>query len=166
MNLGLINLLLALGWCAVAGSFTLLDLAVGFALGCLILWLVRPLYGPTRYFERLVRLPGLVLFFFGELVVSSLRVAWDVITPRSRVEPGIVEVPLRSRTDGEIAAIANLVSLTPGTLTLAVRREPATIWVHGMYAPDAADFRTRLQEMEARTLHALRLEDGQEVGTP
>lgn len=120
----------------------------------------------SRGLRRGWRLLRFSLWFAGELTVANAQVAWDVITPRSRVEPGIVEVPLRSRTDGEIAAIANLVSLTPGTLTLAVRREPATIWVHGMYAPDAADFRTRLQEMEARTLHALRLEDGQEVGTP
>lgn len=120
----------------------------------------------TRGVRRSWRLLRFALWFVGELTVANAQVAWDVVTPRSRVEPGIVELPLRSRTDAEIAAIANLVSLTPGTLTLAVRREPATIWVHGMYAADADAFRTRLQEMESRTLYALRLDDAQGSAEP
>ena len=110
------------------------------------------------------RRAGRLLAFAGwvarELVVANAQVAWDVVTPRDRVEAGIVELRLRSRTDAEIAAIANLVSLTPGTLTLAIRREPATIWVHGMYAPDAESFRRRLRRMEDHTLQALRHDGG------
>jgi multicomponent Na+:H+ antiporter subunit E len=111
-----------------------------------------------RGLTRAWRLIAFAVWFARELAVANVQVAWDVITPRDRVEAGIVELRLRSRTDAEIAAIANLVSLTPGTLTLAIRRDPATIWVHGMYAPDAEAFRRRLLRMEDHTLHALRLE--------
>ena len=37
---------------------------------------------------------GLALFFVWELVVSSVQVAWDVMTPTLRARPGIVEIPL------------------------------------------------------------------------
>jgi multicomponent Na+:H+ antiporter subunit E len=114
----------------------------------------------TRGTRRAGRLLAFAVWLARELVVANAQVAWDVVTPRDRVEAGIVELRLRSRTDAEIAAIANLVSLTPGTLTLAIRREPATIWVHGMYAPDAESFRRRLRRMEDHTLQALRLDDG------
>ena len=53
MNLLLVNVLLALGWGAVNGEFTLSILVIGFVLGYCCLWLVRPLYQPTRYFSRL-----------------------------------------------------------------------------------------------------------------
>lgn len=157
MNLGLINLLLALGWCAVAGSFGLTDLAVGFAVGYLVLWLVRPLYGPTRYFERSVRVPGLVLFFLAELVVSSLRVAWDVITPTLHSRPGIVAVPLDLKGDVEITVLANLVSLTPGTLSLEVSEDRSTLYVHAMFADPPEAVRQRIKDgLERRILEITR----------
>ena len=157
MNLGLLNLLLALGWCAVVGSFTLVDLAVGFLVGYLVLWLVRPLYGPTRYFERFLLLPGLVLFFLGELVVSSLRVAWDVITPTLHSRPGIVAVPLDLRGDVEITVLANLVSLTPGTLSLEVSDDRRTLYVHAMFADPPQAVRQRIKDgLERRVMEIMR----------
>lgn len=110
--------------------------------------------------RRVGRLSAFALWFAWQVVVANLQVAWDVVTPRSRLQAGIVELPLRCRTDAEIATMANLVSLTPGTLTLRIRREPATLWVHGMYAPDPEGFRRRLQTMEKRLLWAVRGEDG------
>ena len=110
--------------------------------------------------RRIGRLSGFALWYAWQVVVANLQVAWDVVTPRSRLQAGIVELPLRSRTDVEIATVANLVSLTPGTLTLRIRREPATLWVHGMYAPDPEAFRRRLHALEGRLLWALRGEEG------
>lgn len=71
-----------------------------------------------------------------ELVSGSLLVGWDILTPGSSATPAFVEVPLRCRNDGEIAALANLISLTPGSITVAARHSPATLWVHEMYAAD------------------------------
>lgn len=157
MNLGLLNLLLALGWCAVVGSFTLVDLAVGFVVGYLTLWLVRPLYGPTRYFERFLLLPGLVLFFLRELVVSSLRVAWDVITPAVYSRPGIVAVPLDLQGDVEITLLANLVSLTPGTLSLEVAEDRGTLYVHAMFADPPEAVRRGIKDgLERRIMEIMR----------
>jgi multicomponent Na+:H+ antiporter subunit E len=105
------------------------------------------------------RLLGFAAYFLRELTVANAQVVWDVLTPRSRLAPGIAAVPLRSRSDLEVTLIANLVTLTPGTLSLAVRRDPATLYVHGMYARDPDVFREQIATMESRMLSALRLED-------
>jgi multicomponent Na+:H+ antiporter subunit E len=68
-----------------------------------------------------------------ELVRSSLRVAADVLTPTSRARPGIVRMPLDARTDLEIALVANLISLTPGTLTIDVAPDRSALVVHAMF---------------------------------
>jgi multicomponent Na+:H+ antiporter subunit E len=157
MNLGLINLLLALGWCAVVGSFTLVDLAVGFVVGYLTLWLVRPLYWPTRYFERFLLLPAQVLYFLRELVVSSLRVAWDVITPPVYSRPGIVAVPLDLQGEVEITMLANLVSLTPGTLSLEVSDDRKTLYVHAIFADPPKQVRQAIKGgLERRLMEIMR----------
>ena len=157
MRLALLNLLLALGWCAVIGQFTLANLGVGFGLAYLALWLVRPLYGPTRYFERFWLLLRLIAFFLFELVRSSLRVAWDVVTPPVYSRPGVVAVPLDAKSDIEITVLANLVSLTPGTLSLEVAEDRRVLYVHAMFAEDRDAVRRAIKDgIERRLLEVMR----------
>ena len=77
---------------------------------------------------------------------------------RLRATPGIIAVPLDAETDTEITILANLISLTPGTLSLLVSPDRRTLYVHAMYldeGPDAlrADLK---QQMERRVLELLR----------
>ncbi|WP_166347565.1 Na+/H+ antiporter subunit E [Phytoactinopolyspora limicola] len=116
-----------------------------------------------RIGQEVARLGRLVIFFGGyfayALVVASLWVAWDVLTPKQRLKAGIVALPIRSRTPKEITMIANLISLTPGTLTVTINTEPNVLYVHGMYAENAADFRKELETFERQMLWALRIHD-------
>jgi multicomponent Na+:H+ antiporter subunit E len=106
--------------------------------------------------RQALRLAGFLAYFLRELVVANAQVVWDVLTPRSRLAPGIAALPLRTRTDREVTLLANLVTLTPGTLTLAIARDPDVLYVHGMYAADPDAFRAQLAAMETRMLRAVR----------
>ncbi|GIJ10111.1 Na+/H+ antiporter subunit E [Micromonospora andamanensis] len=104
--------------------------------------------------RRVLRFAG---YFAVRLVQANLAVAWEILTPGSALAPAVVRVPLRAATDTEVAAVALAVSLTPGTLTLGVHREPtAALSVHGMYAADPVAFRREVAELEWRLLAALR----------
>lgn len=156
MNLFLLNLLLALLWAAVTGTVTLGNLAIGFVIGMAVLAVVGRALDDGRYLSRLSRGSGLALFFLWELLVSSLRVAWDVVTPRHRMRPAIVAVPLDVTRDGEITLLANLISLTPGTLSLDVSEDKKTLFVHAMYVDDPEDFRRDLKRnFERRVMGVL-----------
>lgn len=104
---------------------------------------------------RIARLLAFAGYFARELLTANLQVLREVLTPGSQVAAGIAALPLRSRTPAEITMIANLVSLTPGTLTLAVHRDPDVLYVHGMFAGDRDEFVGHLQDLEDRMLHAL-----------
>ena len=166
MKLFLLNILLALLWGAVSGSFAPVVLGAGFALGYLVLLLARPALGPSAYYTGLWRGLAFAAFYVGELVLSSLRVAYDVLTPRLHARPGIVAVPLEARTDLEITVLANLISLTPGTLSLDVSPpepgRPRRLYVHAMYLDEDADaLRDDLKwRMERRVLRLFRPEPG------
>lgn len=71
-----------------------------------------------------------------EILVSGLRVAWEVLTPRTRSRPGIVRVPLDLERPGQIALLAHLVTLTPGTVTLDVNEDLDAMYVHVMFLDD------------------------------
>ncbi len=137
MNLFALNILLAVVWAALWAAFTLPALLSGFVLGYGALWLVQPLFGErSPYFLRVWRAIRLTLFFLWELVVSSVRVAWDIVTPSHYSNPAIVEMPLDVESDIEILLVTTLISLTPGTLSLDVTPDRKTLIVHAMFADD------------------------------
>ncbi|MGI9505244.1 MAG: Na+/H+ antiporter subunit E [Geminicoccaceae bacterium] len=152
-----INLALAVGWAALFSAFTLPSLATGFAVGYTILWVLSPLFGDSRYCRKLFDLLRLTVYFLWELMVSSLQVAWDVLTPMHRSRPGIVAVPIDAKTDFEITTLANLVSLTPGTLSLDLSSDHKTLYVHAMFVDNPETIRRDIKQgMERRVLEALR----------
>lgn len=157
MSLLVLNILLAIGWCALFADFTLLNLAIGFVMGFAALWVAGPLFGGTGYFGRVVRLVSLGVYFLYELVVSSLQVVWDVITPVHKSRPGIIAVPLDIDEPVEIAVLANLISLTPGTLSLDVSPDKKFLYVHGMFVEDPDSLRRDIKAgMERKVMEAMR----------
>ena len=157
MNLLLVNVLLALGWGAVNGEFTLSTLVIGFALGYCCLWLVRPLYQPTRYFSRLWAGFRLASLFLTELVKSCLTVAKQVLLPHLTCGAGIVAIPLDVKSDLEITLLANLITLTPGTLSLHITPDRRILFVHAMSVTDPEALRQDIKSgFERRILEVTR----------
>jgi len=152
-----INLMLAVAWQALTGDFSLIGLLVGFTVGYLVLWLLQPVLGENRYCAKLLDQLMLVAFFLYELVVSSVRVAWYVLAPKRRSRPGIIAVPLETCTDTELTVLANLVSLTPGSLSLDISEDRRTLLVHAMFVDDPELERSAIKSgMERRVLEAMR----------
>jgi multicomponent Na+:H+ antiporter subunit E len=151
------NLLLALVWVAMTGHFDVANLALGFAFGYLVLFLLQRVIGRSSYFRKtgvLVRFAG---FYTLEVVRANLRVALDVVTPTLRAQPGVVAVPLDARTDAEITLLSNLITMTPGSLTVDVADDRSVIYVHSMFVEDPdALVRQIKDDFERRVLELLR----------
>jgi multicomponent Na+:H+ antiporter subunit E len=86
-----------------------------------------------NYFKRMGHGLDLALFFICELVLANLRVAYEILTPRHHMKPGIVGIPLDASTDLEITALANIITLTPGTLSLDISPDRRVLYIHAMY---------------------------------
>jgi len=92
------------------------------------------------FFVRVIRAILFMFYYLKELVLSSLFVAYDIITPTDHMKPGIVEVPVDLKTDTAIIAFANLISMTPGSLTMDMSPDKKKIYVHAMYLHDKKEF--------------------------
>jgi len=157
MNAFLWNIVLAVLWAALMGQLTLFNLAIGFAVGAVILSFIRRENRSPRYLEKLRQAAGLALFFLWELLLSNLRVAYDVVTHRHHMRPGIVAIPLDAKTDTEITLLANLLTLTPGTLSLDLSEDRQFLFVHIMYITDVEATRRYIKNgFERRVLEVLR----------
>ena len=102
----------------------------------IVIWLLSFIYSRKSFFQ-VVYLAELMFFFTAEIFKASIQVAWEVITPKNRMEAGIVAVPLDVKTNLEITVLSSLISLTPGTLSIDVSEDRSYLFVHAMYIPHA-----------------------------
>ena len=111
----------------------------------------------NTYFTRGPKVIAFIFFFLYELVKANLEVAYDVITPRFFMKPGIIKIPLTAKSDLEITMLANLITLTPGTLSLDVSDDKKVLYVHAMYVKDKEEFIAGIKNgFERRLLEILR----------
>ena len=141
----------------MTGTLTPTNLAFGFFLSYLILGLTRPLLGTTSYFGKSRQLVGFFFFFCRELVSSSLRVGYDILTPTHRMRPAVLAFPTRARNELELTLVSNVISLTPGSLTLDVSQDGRWIYIHVMYLEEDLDLvLDSFRNLEAKVLDVLR----------
>ena len=87
-------------------------------------------------FEKIILIINFIVFLLWEIVIANLRVAYDVITPKSRAIPGVISIPLDCKKDIEITLLAIVISLTPGTLALDVSPDKKNLYIHAMFLTD------------------------------
>ncbi|MCC5952580.1 MAG: Na+/H+ antiporter subunit E [Acidimicrobiia bacterium] len=126
----------------------------GLAVGLGVAWLLPdPPPGPSSSLRLWAGLRFLVVFLW-KLAESSAVVAWEVVTPWSNVREGIVAVPVRGVSDTIVTLVANVISLTPGTLTLEVERDPTVLYIHVLHLRDVESVRADVQHLEALCIRA------------
>ena len=156
-NQFLLNILIAIAWMLLTGELTAENFIEGLIIGYIILWVSKAALGGTKYFKKIPKAIGFFFYFVKELVVANLKVAFDIITPKDYMKPGIVAVPLNAETDMEITLLANLITLTPGTLSLDVSNDKKVLYIHTLYLDDTEKFRAEIKNgMEKRLLEVLR----------
>lgn len=145
-------------WMALTGDFSAGNLLSGFIFSSLALWLSQPSGegAPLLYYltlgRRWLAFSG---FFAVELSLASLRLFWDILTPRHHMRPAIIAVPLDLESDTEITFLANLITLTPGTLSLEVSEDRRVLYVHAMYVDEIEAFRQDIKRRYERRVKEL-----------
>ena len=121
----------------IAGQFLL-----GLVLGVPIAYASRRFYWTEARPLRFVRVSPVaaryVAVFVWDLIVANLDVAYRVLAPSMPIEPRVIVLPLRVRSDVAITTIANSITLTPGTLTMDYDSERNALYVHAIDGRDPA----------------------------
>ena len=157
MKMFLSNIILAFAWAALSGSIDKINLIVGFIIGYLILGTMSTGHKEPSYFRKVGQMIGFVVLFFKEVMVSTLRITYDVLTPTNYMKPGVIAVPIDARTDAEITLLANVITLTPGTLSLDVSDDRKFLYIHAMYIDDPDDLRREIKDgLERKLLELMR----------
>ncbi len=84
-----------------------------------------------------------------ELYKATAATMRAAVAPRGRLKPAILAIPLDVRSPAGITLFADMVTLTPGTTSLAVAADRRTLYVHCLDVADAdatvADLKSGLE---------------------
>lgn len=155
MSLLLLNLLLAIAWASLTGGFGPFDLLFGFLLGYLVLWLITRMGKPVKYFRQIPLVLGLLGYFLFDLVRANLRMAGIILLPKMKLRPAVIAVPLSLNSEAAIILLANMITLTPGTLSLDISTDRRMLYLHTVYLDDPEQFKLKLMDGYERRLKEL-----------
>lgn len=92
-----------------------------------------------KFARSILRLVGFLGFYILAVIKSNLRVASDVLRPSPRIHPGWVDLPLEPISPGRRFVLANLITMTPGTLVVDGRGDKRGLLIHTLYVEDTPD---------------------------
>jgi multicomponent Na+:H+ antiporter subunit E len=129
-------LFLSLIFLLLLDSWTWMAVVAALGVSLLMMWAARIPVQCPRY-KHLKRLPYslyLAAYFMSELILSNLRILYEVLTPGFKMRPAVIGLRLRINEDVPITLLANLITLTPGTLSVRVSDDRKILYVHFMYS--------------------------------
>ncbi|MFS0863704.1 Na+/H+ antiporter subunit E [Fredinandcohnia sp. 179-A 10B2 NHS] len=135
----LLNIFIAITWMFLGNSYDFGSFFGGYLIGLLLIFVLRR-YFPTRfYLWNVFALVKLLLIFIRELILSNYEIFKVIIKPKLDITPGIFALPTELEKDWEIMTLANLITLTPGTLVVDISDDRKLLYVHAMDLKDVDD---------------------------
>lgn len=140
-------------WCLVSGQVTIGSIFLGFIFGVIVVQPFSTLYRldevvtPTG--DWLAKIPKKFVYFYvliKEIIKANIVVAKIVLSPKIDIKPGIIRVPIRTKTNIGITGIANTITLTPGTLTVDISDDESALFVHSIDATDPQGVRDSIRD--------------------
>lgn len=133
----LINVVLALLWMFMNSNFTVTGFFVGYTLGIVVVFIMRRFLPGRFYMKRVYAILKLTIIFLVELIKSNFSVLRIVLSPKIDIHPGFFAYPTDLEDDWEIALLSALITLTPGTVIVAISDDQRTMYIHALDLEEA-----------------------------
>lgn len=132
-----INIFFGILWMFFSNTFNHEYFFVGFFWGAFIICILRKqLPGKQLYFIYIYKWIKLILLFLIELLKADIAVFKLMFKPKLDVNPAIFEYPLDIEKKWQIVMLANMITLTPGTITVNVSHDNSKLFIHRLDTED------------------------------
>lgn len=142
-----LNITLAFTWCLLQNEISLHQFLIGYLVGIgVMLFFPRSFHQESRYIRKVLMGLRLLGFFIKELVVANIDVVKQVLSPRLNVRSGILAYPLEVQHDILITLLANMITLTPGTLSVEVSPDRRLLFIHFLDIEDIEEEKQKIKD--------------------
>lgn len=135
----LLNVFLGFLWMFLTQAYEPVAFIKGYLFGMVILFTFRRFFGSRFYLGRVIAIISLVLLFIKELILSNISVLKLLLKPKLDIKPAIFALPTVLEKDWEITILANLITLTPGTLVVDISDDNKILYIHTIDMDDAQE---------------------------
>ncbi len=138
------HLILSVIWMFMRNDFTLTGLLTGFGLSFVALGLsekVNPRPGTSSHMRDLIKISAL---FFLSVLRANISLARDILWSRTKFTHAFFRVDCRDLSPAQTVLLGNMISLTPGSLTLDADKNGHGLYVHTLYGEDVDKIRTEI----------------------
>ena len=89
-----------------------------------------------------------VVIYLTKLVQANLYIAYDILTPNLKVNPSFIKVPLVLKSEFGMLLFSNLLSMTPGSLSIDITQDRQYMWVHVLYRTTDEEMLLEFQDIQ------------------
>lgn len=122
-------------WCFLSWAPDWQHLIIGIPVALLVAMMtgnlfaarLRVLENPRRYWYFVGHY---VPRFLWECFKANIDVAYRVLHPKLPINPGIVKVKTKLKSDAALTFLANSITLTPGTMSVDIDKENGVLYIH------------------------------------
>ena len=139
-------------WLALSGHYTPMLLGFGVASVALVVWLSRRMHIVDHEGQVSGLRPRILLYWLWlgvEILKSAWRVSRQIWGPMSRIKPVMRRTSITDADDLHAVIYANSITLTPGTLSVAVHEHEIEVHALDPATLDALDRGTMRRKVEA-----------------
>ena len=119
------------GWCALWGSVSVANVLSGLIVG--LAALTVGIGGSGRGGFRLVPLARFAWLVTVDLVLSTVTVVREVLTPTDHTEEGIIAVPIPPASRHHLLLLFVAITVTPGTAVVAAEADGSVLYLHVLH---------------------------------
>lgn len=149
------HITLAFIWCMMHNNFHLATFIVGYLLAWTSTTMFKVISAYKPYRMNVWEGIKLLFVFLKEMIIANLQIAYIIITPSMNIRPGLIEYPLDIRNDGAIVLLANMISLTPGTLSVDISPDRKFIYVHAMVMETPDQLKSQIKNRFERRIQRM-----------
>jgi len=128
----LLNIFIAFTWMFLGANYTFASFFGGYLVGLFIIFMMRRFFPRRFYLINVFAAIKLLLIFIRELILSNIAILKVILKPKLDIKPGIFALPTELTKDWEITVLANLITLTPGTLVIDISDDNKLLYIHAM----------------------------------
>lgn len=140
-------------WAILQDEVTPANLCFGMIIAGIISYLMRA--SPPPIPTRPLIFIKFSIYMLIQLIKSNLRIAIQVLSIKPSYYPGIIKFELATQNEDQTIWLANMISLTPGTLILDVSDDQKALYVHVMFLKDPEQAQEELKDLEKHVMELL-----------
>lgn len=91
-----------------------------------------------------------LLYYMLQVIKSNLIIAWDILTPINKTNPGEIHFPVRLKSKHAVLALSNIISMTPGTITIDYDKTKSELLIHVLYKQNENALRRELNKIQKK----------------